>query len=91
MALYQVFRYVPAYITGVRNQFTSLVEGIMSTTGFETTMAGIVEELKLNTIRVDFTITDKGALSNYIVDVLYSMNSEGCIRNIHSKQIIYLA
>ena len=77
MALYQVFRYVPAYITGVRNQFTSLVEGIMSTTGFETTMAGIVEELKLNTIRVDFTITDKGALSNYIVDVLYSMNSEG--------------
>ena len=77
MALYQVFRYVPAYITGVRNQFTSLVEGIMSTTGFETTMSGIVEELKLNTIRVDFTITDKGALSNYIVDVLYSMNSEG--------------
>ena len=47
MALYQVFRYVPAYITGVKNQFT------------------------------DSTIPDKGALSNYIVDVLYSMNSEG--------------
>ena len=77
MALYQVFRYVPAYITGVRNQFTSLVEGIMATKGFESTMAGIAEELKLNTIRVDFTATDKGVLSNYIVDVLYSMNSEG--------------
>ncbi|MCM1257152.1 MAG: YidC/Oxa1 family membrane protein insertase [Roseburia sp.] len=77
LALYQVFRYVPAYITGVKDQFSSLVDGIMSTVGYQDTMAKIVEELKLNTIRVDFASTDKGALSNYIVDVLYSMNSNG--------------
>lgn len=77
LALYRVFLNVPAYITGVKDHFTSLVEGIMATTGYQDTMAKIVDELNMNTLRVDFASTDKGALSNYIVDVLYSMNSEG--------------
>lgn len=77
MALYQVFRYIPAYITGVKNQFSALVDGIMATSGYQDTMAKLVEELRLNTVRVDFSSTDTTSLSNNIVDVLYSMNSNG--------------
>lgn len=77
-ALYRVFMNVPAYVTGVKNNFTVLVDGIMSTDGFQDKMTALVTDLKVVTQPMaDFTVTDTTALSNSIVDVLYKMNSTG--------------
>lgn len=77
LALYRVFYNVPAYLGGIKDQFTSLVNGIMSTSGYQDIMAGMVKDLKISTVRVDFTATDPSVLSNYVVDTLYAMNSSG--------------
>ena len=76
-ALYRVFYNVPAYLGSVKDQFMDLVNGIMSTSGYQDTMAKLVEELKITTVGVDFTATDHNTLSNYVVDTLYAMNSSG--------------
>lgn len=77
-ALYRVFMNVPAYVTGVKNNFTGLVDGIMSTPGYQEKMTGLVTDLKVFTQpAADFTVTDPAALSNSIVDVLYKMKSSG--------------
>lgn len=77
LALYRVFYNVPAYLESVKNQFSALVEGIMATPGYKDIMADLVEKVNLTTVRVDFTASDTGVLSNYIVDTLYGMNSSG--------------
>ena len=78
LALYRVFINVPAYVAGVRNNFTSLVDGIMATNGYQDKMAQLVTDLKIVTQpAADFTVTDTTALSDSIVDVLYKMNSSG--------------
>ena len=77
LALYRVFYNIPAYIGSIKDQFMALADGIMSVTGFQEIMGEIVSEVKLSTVRVDFTATDHGVLSNYVVDTLYGMNSSG--------------
>lgn len=77
LALYRVFYNVPAYLGSVKDQFTALVDGIMSVPDYQTIMSDLVTKVNLNTVRVDFTATDQGVLSNYIVDTLYAMNSSG--------------
>ena len=77
-SLYRVFLNIPAYVTGVKSNFTELVNGIMATDGYQDKMTGLVETLKIYTApRADFTVTDPAAISNFIVDVLYKMNSNG--------------
>lgn len=76
-SLWRVFQSIPAYIVIVRDQFTSLVEGIMSTPNFQNTMTDLVEKLKITSTRVDFTVKDDSVLSNYIIDTLYALNSSG--------------
>lgn len=76
-ALYRVFYNVPAYLTGVKEQFTALVDGIMSTPHYQDIMSGLAADMNITTVRVDFSVTDKSVLSNYIVDTLYAMNSSG--------------
>lgn len=77
-ALYRVFMNVPAYVAGVKNNFSALVNGIMATSGYQDKMAKLVTDLKIVTQPVaDFTVTDTTTLSNSIVDVLYKMNSSG--------------
>lgn len=78
LALYRVFINVPAYVTGVKSNFTSLVDEIMATAGYQDKMAQLVTDLKIVTQpAADFTLTDTTALSNTVVDVLYKMNSSG--------------
>lgn len=78
LALYRVFVNVPAYVTGVKGNFTALAQGIMGTSGFEEKMAKLVEELRIMTSPVvDFTVEDAGKIPNMIVDVLYKLNSAG--------------
>ena len=76
-ALYRVFYNVPAYLGSVKDKFADLVSGIMATSAYQDTMAKVVEEVNLATVRVDFTATEESVLSNYIVDVLYAMNTSG--------------
>ena len=77
-ALYRVFMNVPAYVTGVKDNFSALVNGIMATEGYQDTMTQLVADLKIITQpAADFTVTDQVALSNSLVDVLNKMNSAG--------------
>lgn len=77
LALYRVFMNVPAYVTSVKADYMDLVSGIMATDGYQDKMTSFVDAMNLASVRADFTVTDKTALSNYIVDVLYKMNSSG--------------
>lgn len=76
-ALYQVFYNVPAYLVGVKDHFTALVNGIMATPGYQEKMTEFVSEINAPRLRVDFTSTNAGEVSNYIVDTLYAMSSSG--------------
>lgn len=77
LALYRVFYNVPAYLESVKGQFSNLVDGIMAVPGYQKIMEDLVSEVKLNTVRVDFTASDPRVLSDYIIDALYAMNSSG--------------
>ena len=77
LALYRVFMNVPAYISSVKQVYMGLVDNIMATSGYQDIMAQLVTDLNLRTVAVDFTATDTTTLQNYIVDVLYKMNSSG--------------
>ena len=77
-ALYRVFMNVPAYVKGVKDNFSVLVNDIMATEGYQNTMTQLVTDLKIVTQpAADFTVTDTTAISNSIVDVLNKMNSAG--------------
>ena len=77
-ALYRVFMNVPAYVGGVKDHFTGLVEHIMATEGFADKMAQLATDFKIITSTgLDFTATDPEVLSNYTIDVLSSLGTNG--------------
>lgn len=77
-ALYRVFLNIPAYVTSVKESFSGLVNGIMSTAGYQDKMTELMTNLKIYTSpAADFTATDATAISNSIVDVVYKLNSSG--------------
>ena len=77
-ALYRVFMNVPAYVTGVKDNFTVLVNGIMSTGGFEEKMTKLMTDFKIFTQpAANFMAADEPAVANSIVDVLNKLNSTG--------------
>lgn len=77
LALYRVFINVPAYLSGVKEVFADLTNGIMGVSGYQDKMTSLVETLKITSVQTDFTVTDKDALYNYVVDVLYKLPSDG--------------
>lgn len=77
MALFQVFNNIPAYVVTVRNVLNGLAVEITKESGFQDTMANLVEALKNNRLRVDFSATDTEALKNYTIDTLYKLNDDG--------------
>ena len=76
-ALYRVFYNLPAYLGSVKDAFSELVSGIMNIDGYQSTMTAFVEKMNLASVGADFTVTDKTALSDYIIDVIYKMQSSG--------------
>lgn len=77
-ALYRVFMNVPAYVTGVKEHFLPLAEGIMSTEGFADKMTQLVTDNRILTQpAVDFTQTDANVLTNYTIDVLAKLGTNG--------------
>ena len=76
-ALYRVIYNVPAYVTSVKNVFNPIVSGIIATDGYQKTMAAFVETMKLTSVKADFTGSNQSVINNYIVDVVYKMNTSG--------------
>lgn len=75
-ALYRVFYNVPAYVGSVKNIFNDSVTGIMSTSGFAEKMTKFTSDNKI-TGPFDFANSDHTVASNYVVDALYKMSSDG--------------
>lgn len=75
-ALYRVIYNVPAYIGSVREIFRESVNGIMATDGFAAKMASFIQDNRI-AVGVNFDSPDQNVLSNYIVDTLYKMGSNG--------------
>ncbi len=77
-ALYRVFMNVPAYVGGVKDHFTGLVDSILATEGFAEKMTQLVTDFKIvTTTGLDFTVTDPEVLSNYTIDVLAKLGTNG--------------
>ena len=77
-ALYRVFMNVPAYVNGVKESFTELVNGIMATEGYAHKMTQLMTDHKIYTQPMaDFTQTDVKVVSNYIIDVLGKLGTNG--------------
>ena len=77
IALFQVFNNIPAYIGSVRNIISGLAGDITAQNGFQDTMTSVVEAIKNNRLRVDFSVDDATALKNYTIDTIYKLNDDG--------------
>lgn len=71
-ALYRVFVNVPAYVSSVKGVFADLTNGIMNVSGYQDVMTKLTQTYNLG-VQTDFTVKDKSALYNYVVDVLYKL------------------
>ncbi len=76
-ALYRVFYNVPAYVTAVKDQFSTLVDGIVATDGYADIMANVVSDYSVVTSSSPDWTTTGDTLKNFIVDVLYKLPSTG--------------
>lgn len=80
-ALYRVFLNIPAYIDLVKDKFSGAVEAIYATDGFAEKMTELVSDAKIAGLSVDFSLEQTAenveTLKNYIVDVLYKLDSNG--------------
>lgn len=77
-ALYRVFMNVPAYVNGVKECFTPLVDGILATEGFAEKMTQLVSDNNIYTTSgVNFTVENTETLANYTIDVLNKLGTNG--------------
>lgn len=80
-ALYRVFMNIPAYIGLVKDKFTGVVEAICSTDGFAQKMTDLVSNAKIAGLGVDFSLEQTAenmeTIKNYIIDVLYKLDTNG--------------
>lgn len=72
LALYRVIYNVPAYVSGIKEHFAPVVDGIMGTDGYQATMTNFLSEIDLKMVSLNFEGTDVQA-ANSIIDVLYKM------------------
>lgn len=71
-ALYRVIYNIPAYVTGVKEQFMPVVNGIMKLDGYQDSMTNFLSDIGLKTVQLNFNGTETQA-ANSIIDVLYKM------------------
>ena len=76
-ALYRVIYNVPAYVSGVKDSFNLIVDGIVNTPGFQGIMDEFVKKMNLGQIQADFNSADLEAVKNFIVDAVYKMPTAG--------------
>lgn len=75
IAMYQVVRNVPAYVSSVKDVFIPLVDKIVNVDGFQKVMENVVKESGTAGISLNFDTA--AATSNSIIDVLYALPSHG--------------
>lgn len=75
LAMYQVIRNIPAYVSSVKDVYTPLVEKIMGVNGYQDIMTSFLKESGVGTVRLNFeTVT---TTANSIIDVLYALPGQG--------------
>ena len=77
LALYRVIYNVPAYVAGVKDTFSGIVDGIIQTPGFQDKMTGFVDTMKLSSINADFSDSNIDVVKNFIIDAVYKMPTTG--------------
>lgn len=75
IAMYQVVRNVPAYVSSVKDVYIPLVEKIVNTDGFQKIMENVLKDSGAAGIGLNFETA--ATTSNSIIDVLYAMPSHG--------------
>lgn len=75
IAMYQVVRNVPAYVSSVKAVYTPLVDKIINVDGFQKIMETVLKDSGTAGIKLNFD--SAAATSNSIIDVLYAMPSHG--------------
>ncbi len=75
IAMYQVVRNVPAYVSSVKAVYTPLVDKIINVDGFQKIMETVLKDSGTGGIKLNFD--SAAATSNSIIDVLYAMPSHG--------------
>lgn len=73
LAMWRVIDNIPAYVGSVKEQFSTVVDGIMSVTGYQDTMTNFLTEAGIRTVRLNFEGTTEQA-ANSIIDVLYKIS-----------------
>jgi YidC/Oxa1 family membrane protein insertase len=74
-SLYRVIYNVPAYVPTVKAQFNNIVSGITNVSGYQDTLNGMMDTLKLRNVSLDFT--DDTTTANSIIDFVYRLPSTG--------------
>ena len=75
LAMYQVIRNIPAYVSRVKAVYTPLVDKIMGVDGYQDTMTAFLKEAGVGTVKLNFE--DTAATANSIIDVLYALPGQG--------------
>lgn len=75
IAMYQVVRNVPAYVSSVKDVFIPLVDKIVNVDGFQKMMENVVKDAGTAGIGLNFETA--ATTSNSIIDVLYALPSHG--------------
>jgi len=75
IAMYQVVRNIPAYVSSVKAVYIPLVDKIINVDGFQKIMETVLKDSGTAGIRLNFE--SAATTSNSIIDVLYAMPSRG--------------
>lgn len=75
LAMYQVIRNIPAYVSSVKDVYTPLVEKIMDVSGYQDIMKSFLKESGVAAVRLNFETSTTTA--NSIIDVLYALPGQG--------------
>lgn len=75
LAMYQVIRNIPAYVSSVKEVYIPLVEKIVNVDGFQKLMETVAKEGGAAGIHLNFETAT--TTSNSIIDVLYALPSHG--------------
>lgn len=74
LAMWQVIRNIPAYVSSVRAVFTPLVDKIMGVNGYQDTMASFIKDAN---VAVNLNFENGTTTANSIIDALYALPSHG--------------
>lgn len=75
LAMYQVIRNVPAYVSSVKDIYTPLVEKIMGVGGYQDTMTEFLKESGVAMVKLNFE--NDITTTNSMIDVLYALPGHG--------------